>query len=65
MNHLEVCIRYMRGAKSIKDWNRRREVVKNKTIDKFGVSSWNKGISFQIDGRGLVKYAKTVNGWKS
>jgi len=55
----------MRGAKSIKDWNRRRDVVKNKTIDKFGVSSWNKGVSFQIDGRGLVKYAKTVNGWKS
>ncbi len=62
MNYLEVCIRYMRGAKSIKDWNYRRAVVKQKVLP-YGVKYW-RAIAFEIDARGLIKDVKIVNGWR-
>jgi hypothetical protein len=66
----ELYKRYMLRSKSIKDWNKRREEIKNKVI--WGsaifnydtrVKRWN-SIAFNIDARGLVKYAKSLHGWK-
>ncbi len=52
----------MRGAKSIKDWNYRRAVVKQKVLP-YGVKYW-RAIAFEIDARGLIKDVKIVNGWR-
>lgn len=74
----ELYRRYMLRSKSIKDWNRRREDIKNKVLwtkptkeneinwlSQRGVrlKRWN-SIAFSIDGRALVKYAKSLHGWK-
>ncbi len=72
----ELYRRYMLRSKSIKDWNKRREDIKIKilwgkpeyyekgdyTYD-IRLKRW-KSVAFNIDGRGLVKYAKSLHGWK-
>jgi len=72
----ELYRRYMLRSKSIKDWNKRREDIKTKVL--WGnpeyyekgdytydvrLKRWN-SVAFSIDGRALVKYAKSLHGWK-
>ena len=68
----ELYRRYMLRSKSIKDWNKRREDIKNKVLwldpsgfekGDYRLKRWN-SIAFNIDARGLVKYAKSLHGWK-